>query len=103
MCGSRNLGLIVGLFVTECHGLGQTPPAVAPLPQTDDAVLYETFFKQVVQVQSAAQYPDVRLNVKDGPGKTTFRLVVPNLQDVIGLTDAEADLLNATAADCMAA
>jgi hypothetical protein len=49
---------------------------------------YESFFRQVVALKAAADHP-IEVPLK----------ILPRLQDVVGLTDGEVDILNGVATD----
>ncbi len=61
-----------------------------------DPAAYQQFFRQVAELKSLGVHPTARTVWGEAP------LKVPSLQDVIGLTDAEVETLNGTAADCIA-
>jgi len=59
-----------------------------------DPAAYQQFFRQVAELKSYGSHPMARTVWGDVPEK------VPRLQEVIGLSDAEVETLNATALDC---
>ncbi|MDR3703115.1 MAG: hypothetical protein P4L56_25950 [Candidatus Sulfopaludibacter sp.] len=61
-----------------------------------DPAAYQQLFRQVVELKSLGGHPAARTMWGGLPLKT------PRLQEVIGLTDAEVEILNAAATDCMA-
>jgi hypothetical protein len=64
-----------------------------------DPAAYESFFRQVVQMKALSDLT-VRTQLNGVPATAT--LVPKKLQDVVGLTDSEANLVNAAAAECVA-
>lgn len=59
----------------------------------DSASRYEAFFRQVADVQFFIEHPDP-------PLKRNRRVVVPRIQDAIGLSDRETELLITLAQGC---
>ena len=87
--------LVIGYF---CPVFGQTsfPNPAASSANDPDPKLYESFFQQVVRLKSFSNpYLGGEAN-----GKPVV-VIVPEIQKVIGLTDAEVALLNTAAADCL--
>lgn len=78
------LALALALAATLCSAQERPDPAA-----------YQQFFRQVAELKSSADHPTARTAWGDVP------LVVPRLQEVIGLSDAEVETLNGVAADCM--
>jgi hypothetical protein len=62
-----------------------------------DPAAYQQLFRQVTELKSMAGHPVAR-----SMNGQTVALKIPKLEDAIGLTDADVEILNATAADCMA-
>lgn len=60
-----------------------------------DPAAYQQFFRQVVELKSMAD----RGTMAQSLNGQTVTLKIPTLQDVIGLSDAEVAIVNATAAD----
>jgi DNA polymerase/3'-5' exonuclease PolX len=59
-----------------------------------DPAAYQQLFRQVAELKSMGAHPTARTAWGEVP------LKVPELQDAVGLTDAEVETLNTTAADC---
>jgi hypothetical protein len=59
-----------------------------------DANRYEAFFKQVVKLKTISE------NSTTVKGRS-YRIVVPRIQDVIGLADQEVEVITATAKQCV--
>jgi len=71
-------------------------PASQVLAPTD-ANRYEAFFKQVARLKTISENSTT---VKRRDGRS-YRIVVPKIQDVIGLADREVDAITATAKQCV--
>lgn len=93
--GTVRIGVAFWLAGCFCRVLCQTSLSDAPPQQIPpDPVLYENFFRQVVQSRKVSG--PVLLN---GQAST---LPQPTFQEAAGLTDQEAQVLSALAADCEA-
>lgn len=84
--------LISGVLWLCC---GQTPPAGA---RPFDSEVYEAFFRQIDALHSLSGSDTTDVIAAGGKVVT---LNVPKLQNVIGLTDSEADRVFAAATDCI--
>jgi len=68
--------------------------------EATSARAYEEFFKQVVALQNLSEHPE---KVLLGPRAQAegYRVVAPKIQDLIGISDRETELLQATARACV--
>jgi hypothetical protein len=85
------LGLFLLLFCGVAPVPGQVPDSNA---QPNDQDLYESFFAKVARLKEQSNNPHVVIS-----GGRSATLIVPKLQDLIGLTDSEVQLLYSTALD----
>jgi len=69
-------------------------PTVAP--GTDH---YLAFFRDVAQLKRLSDHPEIKPVSANG---SSVELVLPRIQDVIGLSDRETDLLTSAATACIA-
>lgn len=63
-----------------------------------DPVVYEAFFRQVASLRGISKNDTIEARAAGG---RVIILNVPRLQNVIGLTDSEADVVFTTATDCV--
>ena len=80
-CIARTTVTVLSLVCGLCRGQQDVP----------DSAIYATFFRQVAQLKSGAT---VLLNGRD------TGLVQPSIQESIGLTDRETEILHSLATDC---
>jgi hypothetical protein len=82
-----------------CSGLCQTASSdVLPPQDRPDSAMYEQLFLQVSALKWAS---DSGGSAVAANGEVITR-TVPKIQDVVGLTGADVEILNATAGDCVA-
>lgn len=91
------------LLVSLCPIFSQTSsPEAPPKEKAADPAIYEAFFRQVVELQSFPDHPTARVGINIPLNGEVVNLIIPRIQDVIGLTDPEVKLLDAVATDSVA-
>jgi len=92
------MALAFGAAGSLCSGLCQTASSdVLPPQDRPDSAMYEQLFWQVSALKSASESGASAIAEN---GEVVTR-AIPRIQDVIGLTGAEVEILNATAGDCV--
>ena len=95
---AMRIALPVLFFGFLCPIAGQTRPPVSSGQSDNDTLLYESFFSEVARLKSFSDSnPDNTIQIR-GLVRT---LTIPRMQDFIGLTDIEVELLSVAAADCI--
>jgi len=85
---SKPLLLVLAFTATGC----------ALCQEAHDSAAYAYFFVQVANLRTAADHPPTNSIGSDGSVRS-----IPTVQHVIGISDAEAEIVGKIAADCIAA
>ena len=84
-------------FLVVLLPLAAQVPPIALNSHTNDEALYQAFFHKVVDLKLLSSNP----HMLDRNGRS-HSIIVPKLQDVVGLTDGEVELITEMATDCVA-
>jgi hypothetical protein len=107
---AHRLALVFFVAGSFGYALGQTPVGDPPPRSAPDPAAYEQFFRQVAELKilsnSLHLVPIMSPVTSSGgeaqpPAIERERIVVAKIQDVIGINDADVEVLNAAADDCV--